>query len=147
MATEYSPIAGIGILLDLGKLKTAQGLEHSCEHPERHGQRYCPRCGAKVWSRPLILSDKVFEVTVELEAMKLPKHMVLGFWDYDNDVWFLGYGVSFDRNEAYGPLPLPDLKGLDETIHEIISSLKSLDDPSVIVMPNSFGFHAAMPGW
>ncbi|UTU10240.1 hypothetical protein CcrRB23_gp378 [Caulobacter phage RB23] len=147
MATEYSPIAGIGILLDLGKLKTPGADEHSCAHPERLGKKFCPTCGAKVWCRPGTNSDRVFDVTIELESMSLPEHMVLGFYDYDNDIWFLGFGVSFDRDEAVGPLPLPNLKALDDSIQAILSRLTKIDDPSVIVVPDSFGFHAAMPGW
>ncbi|AXQ69963.1 hypothetical protein HOU03_gp305 [Caulobacter phage CcrSC] len=153
MATDYTPGAGIGILLDLKRLDKPGGIQQSCEHEQRIGQRFCPVCGKSVYKdRPAIDSTARWAVSEQFHERPQfhtpsESNILLAYADYHEDVWFLGWGKTFDRDDRLGPYALPDLEDLDRKIDDFLKSLKGLDDPDVIVVPKSFGFHVFMPGW
>ncbi|AXQ69407.1 hypothetical protein HOU02_gp318 [Caulobacter phage CcrBL9] len=153
MSTDYTPGAGIGILLDLKRLDKPGGVQQSCEHEQRIGQRFCPVCGKAVKKdRPAIDSTARWAVSEQFQEcpqLQNPEatDLMLAHADYHEDVWFLGWGRTFDRDDMLGPFSLPDLEDLDRKIETFLKSINGLDDPDVIVKPKSFGFHVFMPGW
>lgn len=153
MGVEYSPFAGVGIILDLEKLNKEGSVAHSCEHPERRGQRFCPTCGVEVKTYTTSDDSARFAVEEQFEGMSLPHDFICTQYDRNAYTWFLGFGSHVDRNEALGPFVLPDLARLDLLICEVLDKVAAevgivnRDDLDDLVVPESFGFHIAMPGY
>lgn len=146
MGTSYTAVAGIGILIDPKLLRGEAIPVYSCEHAERLGRKFCPTCGkeVKTYHQP---GHGDGELTEELFEMDRNTHpgLTLTHIDFHGNVWFLGVGAEavYDEHEM---LALPDLNDLDERISKFLDNLKTVDDPSKIVVPDSFGLHVAMPG-
>lgn len=108
MGIDYSAVTIIGMEYAMPDRVFTQRVVASCEHPERHGQKFCPKCGTKVADRVVKLWDEFFEIREGIEE-ELPRNYQF-HWKEDSETFVLGYGASVDwhDSDAHTILPLKD---------------------------------------
>ena len=95
MGASYYAIGGIGYLVDLNGIDFDDVIVHSCEHPERIGNVFCPKCGTKVTETVQDKTDMFYEISEAFEeAAKAEDGFVWEQTDYEDAIYFLGYGAS-----------------------------------------------------
>lgn len=142
MGTHLVAIAGFGLVLNTKPLEGETHAVSSCQHEERHGQKFCPICGVKVSTR----QEKGYERENEFsaffhETMSLPDGWVEDWGEYTGV--FIGFGFTVDNIGDTEFMPMTDIPDREEiltTIREVL-----VDWPEVID-ETKFGFHLIQSG-
>jgi hypothetical protein len=126
MATDWSNVAGLGLLFRFPDAMVPVTVVESCLHPEREGNAYCPKCGVKVGSREVRQKDRV-ESAADALRDALPRGYEMRDLDYmgqgaTGDV-FVGYAMITTRED--GPCaetrPVPDIAEVERTVTALLA--------------------------
>jgi hypothetical protein len=156
MGTSWYSNAGIGVVIDFDEhYPVTERIEHSCEHPERIGVPFCPKCGKAV--KDTIVNDRdmggLDDYLHELE------NQVEGSWMATNmdpnagkNRWFFGWGSSmhiYDDAEAEKVPPYDDLvRGIQALFGTLESMFKEYDEEMPFKFkPEEIKFHHFMTGY
>jgi hypothetical protein len=152
MGTSYSAISGFGIVLDTGKIAPDEMKTiNSCEHSERIGQPFCPKCGKAVKSYEQRYTSS--ELTGKLWEARVPKGYICATNGQGGDVWFIGWGSQIDKYDDDGyeirPIRVPDTAEILATIRDILVGVETElrregEDIEIVFDPETYGYYSFM---
>jgi hypothetical protein len=146
VVSSYSyGIIGIRIM----KSDLPRVVQHSCEHPARNGQKFCPECGVKVEVKSGD-DEQTWDRFVEQlsHETELPEGFVFEHiqpWPHDYEVCFLGWGkASVDYRTKTAGIGGYDYAGhipADVEIKQEIERLMEQTGWEQLFNPHTFGLH------
>lgn len=160
VGTSYYAIAGIGYKVDLDQVDLQQVIVHSCDHPERVGNKFCPKCGKQVYERVQDSRDLHWQMREAFEEAATEHKYEWHQIEYEKPVFFLGYGKCVG---GYGDSRVVKQTQTDEqvkaVIEQIVATAKKkfeegfaededmagdIPDLQDGINPDTFGLHVAM---
>lgn len=141
MGTSYYGHAIIGIAFNMPAEIELEEVIPSCEHPERIGNVFCPKCGTRVDDRTIMDPSEYWELREQLDEA-LPRNYIVAHNNYDDDApYYVGYGVggSYDYGREK-TISLPNLDEVRATIKAALAEV-GLDE---VYDEKSFGLHSVV---
>jgi hypothetical protein len=138
MGVSYGAVGGIGIIVSYDDLKGPKRSIPSCEHEERLGQNFCPKCGLKVSTRQVDDSSRWSDF-MEFFYEELDGSMPDGYTTatVDDGILFIGWGLVGDyySKKTKGRRAIPAFDEVATVLRE------HLDEYADLVTDESLAFH------
>ena len=134
MGVSYYGIGGLGVVINLNNVKWPEQVVSSCEHDERIGNAFCPKCGLRVSERIEQNHELIYAVrdALDHEIRRYPGYIFHPV-DYDSTQYFFGWGASASaygcdhRNLGVPPTIKEVGDALTEMVEKVLSTLKAED--------------------
>lgn len=130
MGVYWTYYAGVGVQIDWNKVPTTATIINSCEHPERIGQTFCPKCGKKVGTRTEAIEEfDWYDLVLAFEDVMRERgeHWKLVPIGYESRKHFLGWAqaLSHDDDEPKSLEEMPDNDTAMTVISEIVATCQA----------------------
>lgn len=143
MGTYYSAVAILGVEFKMPDRLLSYETTHSCDHPERHGHKFCPKCGKKVWAKDEIDYSEIYDIE---ETIREGVPEGYQFVEKDNTKsYVIGYGMSIHEHDGndHKVMPLPDPV---EVAGAIMALLEEAEIPDAYPKDQQVALHCMMDG-
>lgn len=127
MGVEKDAFFGYGFVLKVPKQERV--TKPACEHPEREGHVFCPKCGKPVQNVTELQNteagDLFDELVEELMYSREPRDSDIQHMELDGGVYFVGHYLMEDESprgsEKIRNFLTTDTAALEQQIREVLS--------------------------